>query len=75
MKAPNIIKYNSEYWFKKIIPYKYKTKNGLYGYKGYYLNYNTGEERHLVEIVELAKWQVENSLLNYLKCRNIENVT
>lgn len=72
-KAPNIIRYNNEYWYKKIVPYKYVTRPGLYGYKGYYFNYNTGEEKCLVIIVELAKWQVEKYLNEYLVSRKIIN--
>lgn len=66
-KAPEYIWLNNRLYRKKIFDYKYKTKPALYGYKGIYESISN--HKNLIEIVELAKWQVENALLEYLKCR------
>ena len=68
MKAPEIIKVNGKRWYKQIIPYKYSTKP-FYGYKGTYISYDTNKREFLFEAVELSKWQIENTLYEFLKCR------
>jgi len=68
MKAPNIIIVDNKRFYKKITPYKYKTKS-FYGYNGKYISYDSGKYECLVETVELAEWLVERNLLEYLKSR------
>ena len=66
-KAPDYIWINNKLYHKKIYDYKYQTRPGLYGYKGIYES--VSDEDNLVEVVELAEWQIENALSEYLKCR------
>ena len=65
MKSPNIIEYNKKRWYKKIIPYKYKTRP-FFGYHGSYISYDSGKKEVLVEVVELSEWLVEKSLREYI---------
>lgn len=69
-KAPDYISINGKLYQKKIFEYKYVTRPGLYGYKGIYRPVSGGN--NLVEAIELSKWQIENTLSEYLKCRHYQ---
>ena len=51
MKAPNIIIVKGKRFYKKIIPYKYTTKQ-FYGYKGMYISYDSGNKESFVEVIK-----------------------
>lgn len=67
-KTPLSIFYNGRYWYKSIVPYKYKTKDYLTGYKGKYWSYDYSDEYgdiiqiSLFECVELSEWLIEKDM-------------
>ena len=67
-KTPSAIFYNGRYWYKSIVPYKYKTKDNLNGYKGKYWSYDYLDDYDdivqisLFECVELSEWLIEKSM-------------
>jgi len=76
-KTPLVISYQGKYWYKSIVPYKYRTNLFLTGYKGKYWTYDynsNGEftKKSLFECVELSKWLIEKDMEAMLKHFEIE---
>jgi len=72
-KSPGAIKIGMARYYKEVVPWKYKTREGLYGYHGSYITYDFGNTKKvLFEAIELSEWQLEQAM-SEMVARFIEN--